>query len=98
MVEAAKAKKVEAEGLWMPASVRELESAMLEGRIRLRRNPVLISAMMSAVTDADRWGNHWLAKERSVNKIDAVIALCMAIGAASKVPQKREKKFQMLIL
>jgi phage terminase large subunit-like protein len=97
MVEAAKAKKVEAEGLWMPASVRELESAMLEGRIRLRRNPVLISAMMSAVTDADRWGNYWLAKERSVNKIDAVIALCMAIGAASKVPQKRGKKFQMLI-
>lgn len=72
-----------AEGLWMPGSVREMEDALLEGRIRIRRNPVLISAMMSAVTDADRWGNYWLAKERAVNKIDCAVALCMAVGAAS---------------
>lgn len=72
-----------AEGLWMPGSLRELEDAILEKRIRLRRNPVLISAMMSAVTDEDRWGNRWLAKERAVNKIDAAVALCMALGAAA---------------
>jgi phage terminase large subunit-like protein len=66
----------------MPASVRELEDAILEGRIRIRRNPVLISAMMSAVTDEDRWGNRWLAKERAVNKIDCAVALAMALGAA----------------
>jgi len=83
MTAAAKAGGREAEGLWMPASLRELEDALLEGRIRLRKNPVLISAMMSAVTDEDRWGNRWLAKERAVNKIDAAVALCMAIGAAN---------------
>lgn len=82
MIEVAEAEGREPEGLWMPGSVRELEDALLEGRIRLRRNPVLISAMMSAVTDEDRWGNHWLAKERAVNKIDAAIALAMALGAA----------------
>jgi phage terminase large subunit-like protein len=70
------------EGLWMPGSVRLLEELLLEKRIRLKRNPVLISAMMSAVTEEDRWGNHWLAKTRSVNKIDAAIALAMALGAA----------------
>jgi phage terminase large subunit-like protein len=70
------------EGLWMPGSVRLLEDALLERRIRLRRNPVLISAMMSAVAEEDKWGNHWLAKTRSVNKIDAAVALCMAMGAA----------------
>jgi phage terminase large subunit-like protein len=70
------------EGLWMPGSIRLLEDAILEKRIRLKRNPVLISAMMSAVTEEDRWGNHWLAKTRSVNKIDAAIALAMALGAA----------------
>ncbi len=86
MVEEARSRGIEPEGLWMPGSVRELESAMMEGRIRLKRNPVLISAMMSAVTDEDRWGNYWLAKERAVNKIDAAVALCMAIGVASKVP------------
>jgi phage terminase large subunit-like protein len=71
-----------AEGLWMPGSVRELEDAILEGRIRIRTNPVLISAMMSAVTDEDRWGNRWLAKERALNKIDCAVALAMALGAS----------------
>lgn len=74
------------EGLWMPGSVRLLEDALLEGRMRLRRNPVLISAMMSAVIEEDKWGNHWLAKTRSVNKIDAAIALAMALGAAAGNP------------
>ncbi|MCP1404261.1 phage terminase large subunit-like protein [Achromobacter insolitus] len=83
MVEAAKANQETPEGLWMPGSVRLLEDALLEGRIRLRKNPVLISAMMSAVTEEDKWGNHWLAKTRSINKIDAAVALAMAIGAAS---------------
>lgn len=70
------------EGLWMPGSVRLLEDALLDGRIRIKRNPVLVSAMMSAVTEEDKWGNHWLAKTRSINKIDAAVALAMAIGAA----------------
>lgn len=71
------------EGLWMPGSIRLLEDALLEGRIRLKSNPVLISAIMSAVIEEDKWGNHWLAKTRSTNKIDAAIALAMALGAAS---------------
>jgi phage terminase large subunit-like protein len=92
MIEAAKDAGREAEGLWMPASVGELEDAILEGRIRIRRNPVLISAMMSAVTDEDRWGNRWLAKERAVNKIDCAVALAMAVGAACSYEGAPEAK------
>lgn len=72
----------EAQGLWMPGSVALVEEALLQGRLRLRRNPVLISALLSAVSETDKWGNKWLAKARSVNKIDAAVALCMAFGAA----------------
>lgn len=86
MIDAAKAVGREPEGLWMPGSLRALEEALLEGRIRLRRNPVLISAMMSAVTDEDRWENRWLAKERATNKIDAAVALAMALGVAMSMP------------
>lgn len=85
MKEAAKREGKEPEGLWMPGSVRLLEQALLEGRIRLKRNPVLVSAMMSAVAEEDKWGNHWLAKTRSLNKIDAAVALAMALGAASAI-------------
>lgn len=81
MKAAAQQSGTEPEGLWMPGSLRLLEEAILEGRIRLKRNPVLVSAMMSAVSDEDRWDNRWLAKERSTNKIDAAVAVCMAIGA-----------------
>lgn len=83
-----KGKKLgDAEGLWMPGSVRLFEELLLEGRIRLKRNPVLISAIMSAVPEHDKWGNHWLAKTRSTNKIDAAVALAMAIGAANAFEQ-----------
>lgn len=91
MIEAAKAVKREPEGLWMPSSVKALEAMILEKRIRLLANPVLVSAIMSAVTDEDRWGNYWLAKERAVNKIDAVIALCMAVGVIMAAPPARKK-------
>lgn len=87
----------EPEGLWMPMSVRQVEQLILEGRLRIQRNPVTISAMMSAVTDEDRWGNYWLAKERAVNKIDAAVALCMAVGAACVFEQK-SPAFQLLII
>lgn len=91
MNKAAEAKKQKAEGLWMPGSLRALEDALLEGRIRLRKSPVLVSAMMSAVTEDDKWGNHWLAKTRSINKIDAAVALCMAFGAASALASAPRK-------
>lgn len=70
------------EGMWMPGSLNLLEEALLEGRIRLKKNPVLVSALMSAVIETDKWDNRWLSKERSINKIDPAVALCMAIGAA----------------
>lgn len=97
MKKAAEAKKEKAEGLWMPGSLRLLEDALLEGRIRLRRNPVLVSAMMSAVTEEDKWGNHWLAKTRSINKIDAAVALCMAFGAANAIETKPRKPKLIII-
>lgn len=98
MIAAAKAAGREPEGLWTPGSVRQVEDAISEGRIRLRRNPVLISAMMSAVTDTDRWGNYWLAKERSTKKIDAAVALFMGVGAAhSYEGAPTEKQFQIYV-
>jgi phage terminase large subunit-like protein len=55
----------------------------------------LINAMMSAVTDEDKWDNRWLAKQRSVNKIDAAVALCMGVGAAAV--SIKTKEFQLFV-
>lgn len=97
MVEAAKAAKREPEGLWMPMSVRLFEQLLEERRIRIRRNAPLIMAAMSAVTDSDRWGNYWLAKERAANKIDPIIAVCMAVGLAASHEAVVEREFQMFV-
>lgn len=91
MEEAAKRAGKEPQGLWMPGSVALLEEALLEGRIRLKRNPVLVSAMMSAVAEEDKWGNHWLSKLKSVNKIDCAVALAMALGAANGAAPAKPK-------
>jgi phage terminase large subunit-like protein len=83
-VEAAKMSGEEPpQGLWMPGSVLALEELILDGRIRLQRNPVLISAAMSAVTEHDAFDNRWFSKRKAVNRIDAIVALAMAVGAAS---------------
>ena len=78
-----KRKSAESE-LWMPGSKRALESLILEGRIRLQRNPVLVSAMMSAAIEPDPLDNTSFSKRRATNRIDALIALTMAVGLATQ--------------
>lgn len=97
MAEDAKREGKELEGLWFPGSMRLLEDAMYEGRIRLRRNPVLISAIMSVVTEQDKWDNKWMSKQKSTNKIDAAVALCMAFGAANAVRVEKKPLVMMMV-
>lgn len=75
-------KKGAVSGLWMPGSKLALETLILEKRIRLKRNPVLISAMMSAAVESDPFGNFWFSKRKATNRIDPLIALAMAVGSA----------------
>lgn len=70
-------------GLWMPASLGMLETLILEKRIRVRINPVLISAIMSAAIEEDAFGNRWFSKRKATNRIDAAVALAMAVGVAT---------------
>lgn len=83
-VEAAKAAGRPAPlGLWMPGSVSALEDMIIDGRIRLRRNPVLMTALMGAAFDRDPQDNRWFVKSKASVRIDAAVALCIAIGAAT---------------
>ncbi|MDF2809514.1 MAG: Phage Terminase [Microvirga sp.] len=93
-VEAAKAARQPApQGLWMPGSVLEFENAIIDGRIRLRRSPVLMTALMGATFDHDAQENRWFVKNKASVRIDAAVALAMAIGAANDAPPPRKKSF-----
>lgn len=74
--------------LWMPDSVQEIENAVIEEQISIHRNPVLTWNAASAVIRQDPAGtdNRVLDKRKSTGRIDGVVALAMAIGAAKRMP------------
>ena len=82
-IAAAEASGKEAEGLWMPGSLAALEEMILERRIRIRRSPVIISAIMGATIEEDAFGNRWFSKRKATTRIDPLVALAMAVGAVS---------------
>lgn len=72
------------QGLWMPGSLRALEQVIYEQRIRIQRNPVLSSAIASVAIEADPFGNRWFSKIKATGRIDPVVSLAMAVGAATR--------------
>ena len=70
------------QGLWMPGSLNFLEELIIDGRVRLKRNPVLVSACMSAAIEEDAFGNRWFSKRKATQRIDPLVALTMAAGVA----------------
>jgi phage terminase large subunit-like protein len=96
-IDAAKAEGREPpQGLWMPGSVEALETLILDGRIRLRGNPVLISACMAAVLQSDAFGNRWFVKAKATQRIDPLVSLAMAVGAATAAPAESGPSYQMM--
>lgn len=70
--------------LWMPNSCQELENAVTEERLRVAINPALRWNVSSAVVRNDPAGtDNWIFnKLKATGRIDGLVALAMAIGAA----------------
>lgn len=71
------------QGLWMPGSVNELENLITDGRIRFRKSPLLMTALMGATFDRDAQDNRWFVKQKASVRIDPAVALTMAVGLAT---------------
>ena len=69
--------------LWMPGSVDELETLMMEGRLRVHVNPALRSAVSSATFDTSPADLRRFTKHKATGRIDMAVALAMAVGAAT---------------
>lgn len=66
----------------MSPALRDLESALLNGRIVHGGHPVLESCARNATTQTDPAGNRKLSKSKSHGRIDGMVALTMAMSAA----------------
>jgi len=81
-------------GLWMPGSVAALETLILEERVRIRRSPVILGALMGVAIETDPlMGNQWFSKKKSTIRIDPAVAAAMAVGAAVDGAPVQEKSF-----
>lgn len=69
--------------LWMPGSIDELETLILERRLRVHVNPALRSAVMSATFDRSPADLRRFTKHKATARIDMAVALAMAVGAAT---------------
>ena len=70
--------------LSMPDSINALEALILDGRLRVEVNPVLRSAAMSARFLESPTGQRRFDKQKAGrSRIDALVALTMAVGAAT---------------
>ena len=69
--------------LWMPLSVEVTEEAIVKGQLRVNTNPCLTWNAASVVMEPDAQGNRKPEKRKSTGRIDGILALIEAMGAAS---------------
>lgn len=72
-------------GLWMPHSIELLEGLISDKDIIIQLNPCLRWNAANAVTEEDKNENRVFSKRRSNGRIDGIVALAMAVGAAEDV-------------
>jgi phage terminase large subunit-like protein len=79
----------------MSPAVRDLETLVLERKLRHGGHPVLTMCIANSVIERGDAGNRKLSKKRSTGRIDGAIALVMALGAA---PAAWTRKFDAAAL
>lgn len=71
-------------GHWMPGSVAKLEELILEERVRIRRSPVTLTALLGVFMETDPlMGVQWFNKAKATVRIDPAVAAAMAAGVAT---------------
>lgn len=68
----------------MSPALRNLESLLLNGKLRHGMHPVLYMCATNAIVKIDEAGNRKLDKKRSRGRIDGMVALAMATAVASE--------------
>jgi phage terminase large subunit-like protein len=85
--------------LCMPRAIERLEDRILAGTITIDTSPVTYSCAANALVDSDGQGNRCFDKKRSRGRLDGLVTLAMAVGAATVPTQEaRKPEYQMMFL
>jgi phage terminase large subunit-like protein len=82
----------------MSPAIKELDTAILNGRIAHNGDPVLTWALSNVVGQYDAQENVMAEKERPENKIDPAIALIMAFARAADSTESAFERRGMVVL
>lgn len=74
----------------MSPALDEMEAELLNGRVAHGNHPVLTMCAANSTVSSDPAGNRKLDKLRSTGRIDGMVALAMAFGAANSQVQSEE--------
>ena len=78
----------------MSPPTKDLERLVLEGRYRHGGNPVMRWMVDNVVVRSDPAGNLKPDKQRSVEKIDGVVAAIMALDTATRAQPVRRSAYE----
>lgn len=84
--------------LCMPKSIEKLEDGILDGSIVIDASPVTTMCASNAIVHADAMNNRMFDKKKSRGRIDGVVSIAQAVGAANNEFKAKKRKFQMLVL
>jgi phage terminase large subunit-like protein len=82
----------------MSPALRELESLLLNAKIRHGNHPVLNMCAANATVDSDPAGNRKLSKAKSSGRIDGMVALAMAVGVTPDAAEIEAPEYQIFFV
>lgn len=81
----------------MSPAVRELESRLLQKKLRHGAHPVLTMCAQNAITVSDPAGNRKFTKQKASGRIDGMVALAMSLGCMPDVTEP-PPQYRMIII
>ena len=82
----------------MGPAVDALEAAILDRRLKHGGHPVLTWNAWNAVVQVDPTGARKIDKDKSSERVDGMVALCMALGLAARSPKPDTADPRLVVL
>ena len=81
----------------MSPAIDRFERLVLQAKIKHNNNPILTWQLSNVRIDTDAAGNQKPSKKRSIDKIDAIVALLVAVYCSSAVQEQRDPDLSNLL-
>lgn len=82
----------------MSGALRELESLLLQKKIRHGMNPILTMCAGNAVVESDAAGSRKFTKKKSTGRIDLLVCMAMAADALAKYKINAAKEYKVFFV